>query len=194
MGSFMTLWCVGRNYRDHALELNNPVPSKPLIFMKPEGAVTRTSQIELPSWAGPIHHECELAIKLDATLNPCALALALDLTARSVQDELKKKGEPWALAKGFIGSCPLSEEIPFPSDFADLRFEFSKNSKVVQNGRVADMIFPLPVLLEYLRKHFPLMAGDWVLTGTPAGVGPIQKGDTLQAQIGGKLAVSWDVF
>ena len=101
----MTLWCIGRNYRDHAKELNNPVPAKPLIFIKPEGAVTLSSKIQLPMESGEIHYECELAVKLGAELKPSSLALALDLTARTVQDELKKKGEPWALAKGFIGSC-----------------------------------------------------------------------------------------
>ena len=189
----MTLWCIGRNYREHAKELNNPIPSKPLIFIKPEGAVTRGSHIQLPLSLGPIHFECELAIKLGAELKPSSLALALDLTARSVQDDLKKKGEPWALAKGFIGSCPMSAEIPFPADFTSLQFEFYKNSQLAQKGVVADMIFPLPVLLEYLIQHFPLLPGDWILTGTPAGVGPLASGDSLRAQIPGKLETSWVV-
>lgn len=189
----MTLWCIGRNYREHAKELNNPIPAKPLIFIKPEGAVTRTSQILLPANCGPIHYECELAVKLDAELKPSSLALALDLTARSVQDELKKKGEPWALAKGFIGSCPVSAEIPFPADFTNLQFEFYKNSHLAQRGAVSDMIFSLPVLLEYLIQHFPVLPGDWILTGTPAGVGPLASGDVLKAQIPGRLEASWVV-
>jgi acylpyruvate hydrolase len=193
MGSAMTLWCIGRNYREHAQELNNPIPSKPLIFIKPEGAVTRDSHIQLPRAMGQIHFECELAIKLGAELKPSSLALALDLTARSVQDELKKKGEPWSLAKGFIGSCPISAEIPFPADFTSLQFEFYKNSQLAQKGVVADMIFSVPVLLEYLAQHFPLLPGDWILTGTPAGVGPLASGDALKAQIPGRLEASWDV-
>ncbi len=193
MGFAVTLWCIGRNYREHAKELNNPIPSKPLIFLKPEGAVLPTQQILLPTWNGEIHYECELAVKLGADLKPIGLALALDLTARDVQDELKKKGEPWTLAKGFIGSCPMSSEISFPSDFATLQFEFYKNSELVQKGVVSDMIFTLPVLLEYLVKHFPLVPGDWILTGTPAGVGPLKSGDSLTAQIPGKLTASWTV-
>jgi 2-keto-4-pentenoate hydratase/2-oxohepta-3-ene-1,7-dioic acid hydratase in catechol pathway len=189
----MTLWCIGRNYREHAKELNNPIPAKPLIFIKPEGALTRDSQIRLPTAMGAIHFECELAIQLGPDLKPSSLALALDLTARSVQDELKKKGEPWALAKGFIGSCPLSAEIPFPADFAHLQFEFYKNSQLVQKGAVSEMIFSLPVLLEYLIQHFPLLPGDWILTGTPAGVGPLASGDALKAQIPGRLEASWVV-
>jgi acylpyruvate hydrolase len=189
----MTLWCIGRNYREHAKELNNPIPLKPLIFIKPEGAVTRAPQIQLPEGLGQIHFECELAIKLNAELKPTSLALALDLTARAVQDELKKKGEPWTLAKGFIGSCPLSTEIPFPSDFTNLQFEFYKNSQLVQRGAISEMIFSLPVLLQYLTQHFPLLPGDWILTGTPAGVGPLASGDVLKAQIPGRLEASWVV-
>lgn len=189
----MTLWCIGRNYRAHAQELNNPIPLKPLIFIKPEGAVTHAPQIQLPPASGPIHFECELAVKLGAELKPSSLALALDLTARTVQDELKKKGEPWALAKAFIGSCPMSAEIPFPADFTSLQFEFYKNTQLVQRGVVADMIFSLPVLLEYLTQHFPILPGDWILTGTPAGVGPLESGDALKAQIPGRLEASWVV-
>jgi acylpyruvate hydrolase len=189
----MTFWCVGRNYRDHAKELNNPIPVKPLIFIKPEGALSATPELQLPGDCGEIHHECELAVKLGEGLKPSGLALALDLTARTVQDELKKKGEPWTLAKAFIGSCPMSAEIPFPADFTDLQFQFFKNSQLVQKGSVSDMIFSLPVLVEYLRKHFPILPGDWILTGTPAGVGPLKSGDQLKAQIPGKLEVSWVV-
>ncbi len=189
----MTLWCIGRNYREHAKELNNPIPAKPLIFTKPEGALTRAPQIQLPLTSGPIHFECELAIKLGADLKPSSLALALDLTARTIQDELKKKGEPWTLAKGFIGSCPMSAEIPFPADFNNLQFEFYRNSQLAQRGAVTEMIFSLPVLLEYLSQNFPLLPGDWILTGTPAGVGPLASGDSLKAQIPGRLEASWIV-
>lgn len=189
----MTLWCIGRNYQDHAKELNNPIPSKPLIFTKPEGAVTKTQHIQLPKNLGPIHHECELAVQLGENLEPKKLALALDLTARSVQDELKKKGEPWTLAKGFTGSCPMGADINFPPDFTNLQFEFYKNSQLAQKGRVTDMIFSLPTLITYLQQNFPLQPGDWILTGTPAGVGPLQSGDTLKAQIPGKLEASWIV-
>ncbi len=189
----MTLWCIGRNYREHAKELNNPIPAKPLIFIKPEGAVTRAPQIQLPPASGPIHFECELAIKLGADLKPSSLALALDLTARTVQEELKKKGEPWTLAKGFIGSCPMSAEIPFPADFNNLQFEFYRNSQLAQRGVVTEMIFSLPVLLEYLTQHFPILPGDWILTGTPAGVGPLASGDSLKAQIPGRLEAFWVV-
>lgn len=189
----MTLWCVGRNYRDHAAELNNPVPQKPLIFIKPEGCLSLKEDIRLPDGSGEIHHECELAVQLDETLAPHRLALALDLTARKVQDELKKRGEPWTLAKGFKEACPMSSSIPFPADFTSLQFEFYKNSQRVQKGEVKDMIFALPELLSYLQNHFPVRPGDWILTGTPAGVGPLHPGDQLKAQIPGKLTAQWRV-
>lgn len=189
----MTLWCVGRNYRDHAKELNNPVPLQPLIFTKSSSCLVFDQTIDLPAWAGEIHHECELAVQLGDQLKPQSLALALDLTARQVQEQLKKKGEPWALAKSFTGACPMSKPIPFPQDFSSLTFEFYKNSKLVQKGFVGDMIFPLTELLSYLKNHFPLTAGDWILTGTPAGVGPLNAGDQLQAQIPGRLEAQWTV-
>ncbi len=189
----MTLWCIGRNYRDHAAELNNPVPQKPLIFTKPEGCLSLKQEIRLPDWSGEIHYECELAVQLDVALAPHRLALALDLTARKVQDDLKKKGEPWTLAKGFKQACPMSAAIAFPADFTSLQFEFYKNSQRVQKGEVKDMIFALPELLSYLQNHFPLQAGDWILTGTPAGVGPLSPGDQLKAQIPGKLTAEWRV-
>lgn len=190
----MTLWCVGRNYRDHAKELNNPIPSKPLIFIKPGACLSQDSQIALPSFTSDIHHECELAVQLNTQLRPERLALALDLTARSVQDELKKKGEPWTLAKAFKGACPISNSIPMPKDFTNLQFEFYKNSQIVQKGSPKEMIFSLETLLDYLQKHFPIAPEDWILTGTPSGVGPLKPGDQLKAQIPGILAAEWTVI
>jgi acylpyruvate hydrolase len=190
----MTLWCVGRNYRDHAKELNNPIPQKPLIFIKAGSCLVHGPQITLPPWAGEIHHECELAVQLNTNLVPYKLALALDLTARRLQEELKSKGEPWTLAKSFLGACPISHAIEMPSDFTSLHFEFYKNSQKVQNGVVSDMLFPLQDLMKYLKSHFPLAPGDWVLTGTPAGVGPLKSGDLLKAQIPGRLVAEWSVL
>lgn len=190
----MTLWCVGRNYREHAKELNNPVPQKPLIFIKAGSTLSTQKQITLPEWAGEVHHECELAVQLGSDLKPKNLTLALDLTARSLQDELKKKSEPWTLAKSFTGACPIGAAIAFPSDFTSLHFEFYKNSQLVQKGAVQDMIFSLSELLLYLQKHFPIQPGDWILTGTPAGVGPLFSGDQLKAQIPGRLTAEWTVL
>ena len=190
----MTLWCVGRNYREHALELNNPLPEKPLIFIKAGACLHEVKTFALPAWAGEIHHECELALQLNKDLQPEKLALALDLTARTLQTQLKNKGEPWTLAKSFPQSCPISPAIPYPQDFTSLHFEFYKNSQLVQQGQVQDMIFSVPVLLDYLRVHFPLQPGDWILTGTPAGVGPLKSGDKLHAQIQGKLSTEWTVL
>ena len=190
----MTLWCVGRNYRDHAKELNNPVPKKPLIFVKPGSCLSHELQINLPSFTDNIHYECELAVQLNQQLKPERLALALDLTARNIQDELKKKGEPWTLAKAFKGACPISSYIPMPNDFTNLQFEFYKNSQIVQKGSPQEMIFSLKILLDYLKQHFPLAPDDWILTGTPSGVGPLSPGDQLKAQIPGKLIAEWTVI
>lgn len=190
----MTIWCVGRNYRDHAKELNNPVPQKPLIFVKPSSCLSHGPQIKLPSFTDNIHHECELAVQLNENLEPDRLALALDLTARNIQDDLKKRGEPWTLAKAFKGACPISSDIPIPKDFTNLQFELYKNSQIVQKGSPQEMIFSLDTLLDYLKTHFPLAPKDWILTGTPSGVGPLKPGDHLKAQILGKLVVEWTVI
>lgn len=191
----MNLWCVGRNYREHANELGNQIPDKPLIFLKAGSCLTESRHIILPDWAGDIHHECELAVQVDGEGRLKALALALDLTARSLQNELKKKGEPWTLAKSFTGACPMSPSVPFPGmeQFSALVFHFYKNEEITQHGKAADMIFPLPILLSYVLKHFPVKNGDWLLTGTPAGVGPLRRGDRLLADIPGMLSVTWDV-
>lgn len=192
----MNIWCIGRNYVDHAKELNNPLPEKPLIFLKAGSCLTRQREIELPTDLGEIHHECELALELNAQGEPIKVGLALDLTARTLQAEAKKKGEPWTLAKSFKGACPVSDLMDFKDQkfFESLSFQFSVNGKNVQKGRPQDFIFPLPVLLKTLKAHFPIEVGDLLLTGTPAGVGPIRKGDLLEAEILGHLSVTWNVI
>lgn len=192
----MNIWCVGRNYVDHAKELNNPLPEKPLIFLKAGSCLTREKSFTLPTHLGEIHHECELALKLDAQGQPSQIGLALDLTARAVQADAKKKGEPWTLAKSFKEACPISDFIDFQdfSFFESLSFHFSVNGQIVQKGGPKDFIFPLPTLLKTLKENFPLAPGDLLLTGTPAGVGPLRKGDRLDAEILGHLSMTWNVI
>ena len=189
------IWCVGRNYVAHAQELNNPVPEKPLIFLKAASSVVTGGSFTLPPWTDDIHHECELAIQIDAEAVPTHMGLALDLTLRKIQTELKKKGEPWTLAKSFKEACPLSPLIPFQGfeHFESLEFKLIKNGQTVQQGFTKNMIFPLKTLLDYIKIHFPICAGDIILTGTPEGVGPVKKGDLLKAEISGLLDVTWSV-
>lgn len=189
------IWCVGRNYRDHAKELNNPIPTTPLIFLKAGSCAIHSQEILLPKWSQDIHHECEIAIRLSATGSPTHLGLALDLTARDAQNEAKKKGEPWTKAKSFIGACPLSEFIPWSDvkNFSDLEFEFTVNGKIAQHGFAKDMIFNPEVLIATLKSTYPISEGDLLLTGTPAGVGPLKSGDQLSAQLKGFITATWSV-
>lgn len=185
---------VGRNYREHAKELNNPVPESPLIFFKPDTALLRSNKdFYYPSYSQNIHFECELVVRIsregkyiqeefvDTYLD--GVGLGIDFTARDIQDECKKKGWPWTLAKGFNHSAPVSEFLP-PDTFSDLHalhFRCAINGTDKQNGFTGDMIFSIPFLISYISQFITLKKGDLIFTGTPAGVGPVQVGDHLEA-------------
>ncbi len=180
-----SIWAVGRNYADHAKELGNEIPSSPLIFLK-SGACAESKQTEVlvASDFSDLHHEVEIAIELDAKLQPRRLGLALDLTERTIQNQLKAKAQPWTRAKSFRGACPLSSPLAFSWElWPHLHLELLVNGDPRQSGSVQQMIFPLPELLHHLKMHYPLKEGDLVLTGTPSGVGPIHKGDRLDARL-----------
>ncbi|MBC7420307.1 MAG: fumarylacetoacetate hydrolase family protein [Bdellovibrio sp.] len=193
------VWAVGRNYADHAAEMKVEVPKSPMIFLKAGTSVETGSKIKLPTWSKDVHHELEIAYWIDDKLEFTYLTLALDLTARDAQAEAKAKGQPWTMAKSFTGSCPLGSWISLqdagPLD--ELTFELKKNQQVVQIGSAKEMIFKPEILLQFIKKHFPVSGSDILLTGTPAGVGPLQSGDLLQAtlQSGNRklLACHWDV-
>ncbi len=188
--------CVGRNYAEHAAELNNPVPTTPLLFMKPSTAVVDlNTPFAIPSNRGACHHETEIAILIGSTLTaveaqdvPAAIAgigVALDLTLRDVQAELKKQGYPWEVAKAFDGSCPLSHFAPYDAatDLTNLKIRLSVNGIIKQQGCASEMITPIQPLIAYISQIFTLLPGDVVLTGTPKGVGPLQHGDQLKVEL-----------
>jgi 2-keto-4-pentenoate hydratase/2-oxohepta-3-ene-1,7-dioic acid hydratase in catechol pathway len=184
--------CVGRNYAAHAAELNNPVPSSPLLFMKPNSAVVPFSgQIIIPREMGAVHFETELAILLGKPLSKASseqanaaiagIGIALDLTLRALQAELKRQGYPWEKAKAFDGSCPLSEFVPYQGQPLDnLEFAMSLNGVLRQQGNTAMMLVGVLPLLAMISHHFCLCPGDVVLTGTPEGVGALAVGDRLE--------------
>ena len=188
--------CVGRNYAEHAKELNNPIPSTPILFIKPATAVSSFSEvINLPHDLGECHYETELAILIGKQLTKAApediddaiagYGLALDLTLRTLQSELKAKGHPWEIAKSFDGSCPLSSFVQ-PSelkDCSDIEFQLKINNELRQHGKTSDMITAIKPLVAYISQYFTLMPGDVVLTGTPAGVGLLEPGMKLEAQL-----------
>ncbi|XOZ35024.1 fumarylacetoacetate hydrolase family protein [Halomonadaceae bacterium KBTZ08] len=198
--------CVGRNYAEHAAELDNPVPTQPLVFIKPPSAVTELEAgVTLPEGEEPVHYETELALLIGQRLSHASeqavsnaitgVGLALDLTLRQTQSRLKQEGHPWELAKAFDGACPLSAFIPGDQLAATgrLRFSLSINGEPRQHGDTAAMLKPIPVLVSYMSKHFTLEPGDVVLTGTPAGVGPLEPGAALSLTLEDRLTLETTV-
>lgn len=190
--------CVGRNYADHAKELNNPVPTAPILFIKPRTSVVHLEgEICIPKNQGECHHELEMSVLIGKPLNKAkedevkvaieGYGLGLDLTLRDVQARLKENGHPWEIAKSFDGACPLSGFV-LPEELSDPEcssLELRVNGQVRQNGNTLDMITPVYALIEYINQHFTLLPGDVVLTGTPAGVSALKVGDRLDVSLAG---------
>lgn len=190
------IWCVGRNYAEHAKELGNEVPTEPFFFLKAGSTATlNAKEILLPYWVEELHHEVELALQFDENLQIDEACIALDLTDREKQNQLKAKGHPWTLAKSFKGSCPISGFFPVNDleELKNLEISLKINGEYRQQGNTNQFVFPLEKLIDFARQHFPIMPGDLLLTGTPAGVGPFKKGDVLEAEIKGKMHHSWTV-
>jgi len=189
----MKIICIGRNYRDHAKELNNPVPKKPLVFMKPPSALlVNNKPFYYPEFTKDLHYEAEIVLKVArngrhvqpefASKYYNKIALGIDFTARDIQSQLKAKGHPWEIAKGFDGSAVLSEFISI-KDLEDpnaITFRLTQNGEDVQNGNTKDLIFAFDYLITYVSQYFKLQQGDLIYTGTPAGVGPVKIGDQLE--------------
>lgn len=179
--------CIGRNYAEHAKELNNPIPTSPLLFIKTANAVVPFEQpIRIPTAFGSCHHELEIALLMGEE-GVVGVGLALDLTLRDLQDQLKAQGHPWEKAKAFDGACPLSNFVVLDDALKDqlgnLQLKLVRNGNLQQQGNSAQMLTPVPALLEEITKYFTLLPGDVVLTGTPAGVGPLVSGDQLEAEL-----------
>jgi acylpyruvate hydrolase len=188
----MNIWAVGRNYADHAKELNNPIPSTPMIFLKSGACLTEDSDILLPDWDSEIHYELELILKLGQELAPTHFALALDLTDRKAQQKAKAEGLPWTQAKSFKNSCPKTPWIDWnPNKWEKIRFSLKIDGTLVQSGHPGQMIFSWQSLLEHVKKYYPVQPGDLLLTGTPAGVGPLVNGQKLEAFLNESKVFTW---
>ena len=198
-GSVGSIYCIGRNFTEHAKELQNPVPDKPLIFMKSAACLTPfQGQIKIGVGEQRCDYETELAVRLgddgfrldagEALRLISHIGLALDLTLRDMQKTLKSNGHPWELSKNFINSCPLSPLQPLarPEDLDDLSFSLRVNGELRQSGNLQDTIFSVGDILMYLSHHVPLRKGDLILTGTPSGVGPLRHRDVLEVSLNGK--------
>ena len=198
--------CIGRNYADHAKELNNPVPTEPLLFIKPATSAVRFDELlEPPYNRGEVHYEAELALLIGERLTHATvdeaeravigIGLALDLTLRELQTRLKEQGHPWEIAKSFDGACPLSDFMPLNRvpNWNALAFELEINGELRQRGEVSDMLFPIPTLIAEMSRHFTLEPGDVILTGTPEGVGELPRGAKLRLSLTGGLEVTAQV-
>ncbi|MFD0590051.1 fumarylacetoacetate hydrolase family protein [Paenibacillus sp. GCM10027627] len=190
------IYCIGRNYRLHALELGNEIPEEPLVFTKPTHSVAGMNgeEITLPAHVGEVHFELEIVLRIGESYVPgaadvdCidAMTLGLDFTLRDVQSKLKAKGHPWISAKGFKNSAPLGSWIPYPGEaaLADVEFKLLRNGETAQTGRSNDMIFGVSELLRYIESSYGLGPGDIIYTGTPAGVAAVKDEDKLEAYWG----------
>src|SRR5690606_21694898 len=192
----MKVIAVGRNYIDHAKELNNPIPDKPVIFMKPDTALLKDNKdFYYREYSNDVHYEVELVIRIChegkhvspkfAHKSVDAIGLGIDFTARDIQAVHKEKGLPWELAKSFDHSAVISPLFP-KEDFPDLNnitFSLTKNGKTVQSGNTKDMIFNIESLIVFISKYITLRKGDLIYTGTPVGVGPIAIGDKFEGFI-----------
>jgi acylpyruvate hydrolase len=188
----MKIICVGRNYAAHSKELNNAVPTEPIIFMKPDTALLRGKQVfYLPDFSTNIQHELEVVVKISKEGKHIEerfahkyyeeISIGIDFTARDLQQKLKDKGLPWELAKAFDHSCPVGEFISKSSlPENGIRFQLLKNKVVVQSGNTKEMMFSFDQVISFVSRYITLRKGDLIFTGTPEGVAAVQKGDVLE--------------
>ncbi|MBL4755280.1 MAG: fumarylacetoacetate hydrolase family protein [Flavobacteriales bacterium] len=202
----MKIICIGRNYANHAKELNNPIPKEPVIFMKPDSSLIRNNQpFFIPDFSDDVHHEVELVVKINKLGKHIAkkfahkyydeIGIGIDFTARDVQSKMKEKGLPWEKAKGFDGSAPLGKFLPKSTfdNMEDINFHLNLNDKAVQVGNTKDMLFSIDSIIEHVSKYFTLKIGDLIYTGTPEGVGPVKAGDRLECFIEDKKLLSFNI-
>jgi 2-keto-4-pentenoate hydratase/2-oxohepta-3-ene-1,7-dioic acid hydratase in catechol pathway len=187
------IFCIGRNYVEHVRELDNPMPARPVIFMKPFSSLVKPGEeIRFPSHGKELHHEAEVVVGIGRAGRPSteaeaetfihSLTLGLDLTLRDIQREMKAKGLPWELAKSFDQSAPIGDMVPYrePLRFDAIQFACSVNGEKRQEGKTSDMIFPIPRLIMEVGEVWALRPGDLIFTGTPAGIGPLKPGDRVE--------------
>ncbi|GAB2694610.1 fumarylacetoacetate hydrolase family protein [Mucilaginibacter koreensis] len=193
----MKIIAIGRNYAEHAKELNNPVPTTPVIFMKPDTALLKDNKpFYHPDFSEDIHHEIELVLKISkegkhieekfAADYYDEIGLGVDFTARDIQSRHKEKGLPWELAKAFDNSAPIGTKFIPKSEFADLNninFKLEVNGEVKQAGNTKDLLFSFERIITFVSKYITLKKGDLIYTGTPEGVGKVNIGDHLVGYI-----------
>lgn len=202
----MKIICVGRNYVDHAKELKNEVPTEPVIFLKPETAILpKRNPFFIPDFTNEVHYEAELVVRINkigkniqekfAHKYYDEVTVGLDFTARDLQQKLKEKGLPWEKAKAFDGSAAVGKFISLDKiqDFENLEFTLHKNGELAQKGNPQQMIFSIHKLIAYVSQYFTLKIGDLIYTGTPAGVGKVEKDDQLELKLNEQTVLKLNV-
>ena len=202
----MKIICIGRNYIDHAKELNNPIPNEPVIFLKPDTALLQNrNPFIYPSFTSDIHHEVEIVVKINkigkhieerfAHKYYNEITVGVDFTARDIQQICKENRSPPQKAKAFDSSAPTGKFLNINefNDIQNLDFSIQINGETKQKGNTKDMIFSINQIVSYVSKFFTLKIGDYIFTGTPASVGPVKIDDTIDCFIEDKKLLSFNV-
>ena len=188
--------CLGRNYPEHAKEMNAQLPENPIVFIKPATALVQSGgNVRFPSYSNEMHHEVEMVVlvgkdgknipKESADEHIAGYGIGLDMTLRDIQSDAKKRGLPWSVCKGFDSSAPVSlfVEKGAVSNPHILGISLTVNGIVRQRSNTREMLFPVDRIIAYLSSVFTLERGDLIFTGTPEGVGPVSRGDVLNAEL-----------
>ncbi len=202
----MKIIAIGRNYAAHAKELNNPVPTSPVIFMKPDTALLKDNKpFYIPDFSSDIHYELEVVLKICkegkhiqekfAANYYEEIGLGIDFTARDIQSRHKEKGLPWELAKSFDNSAAVSNFIPKTSveNIYDFDFELQINGESRQNGNTKNLLFSFEKIVAFVSQYITLKKGDLIFTGTPEGVGRVLAGDHLEAWLNGEKLLNFNI-
>ncbi|HEY0896595.1 MAG TPA: fumarylacetoacetate hydrolase family protein [Sphingobacteriaceae bacterium] len=203
----MKIIAIGRNYAEHAKELNNPVPTTPVIFMKPDTALLKDNKpFYHPEFSEDIHHEIEVVLKISKEGKHISeqfagryfeeIALGIDFTARDIQARHKEKGLPWELAKAFDNSAPVSRFVPRDtfSDLYNIGFRLDINDQTVQSGNTRDLLFSFERIIAFVSQYITLKKGDLIYTGTPQGVGKVRVGDHLAGYLEDEKLLDFDIL
>jgi acylpyruvate hydrolase len=199
----MKIICIGRNYSEHAKELKNELPDKPVVFLKPQTALLKDNKpFYLPGWTSDMHYETEVVLKVNKQGKYIQeqfagnyfdeVTVGIDFTARDLQSQQKAKGLPWEIAKAFDNSAVIGE-FRKAVKTGGINFSMNLNGVEVQKGNTNDMIFAFEKIIAYASQFFTLQQGDLIYTGTPAGVGPVKIGDRLQGFLEGEKVFEFEI-
>lgn len=202
----MKIICIGRNYAEHAKEMNSVIPSEPVFFLKPDTSLIKDNQpFYYPDFSKEIHHEVELVLKINkpgkniqtqfANKYYNEIGIGIDFTARDIQAECKKNGLPWEKAKAFDGAAPIGKFLDKKqfTDEKNINFHLKINGNNIQEGNTKDLLFSFDTIIAYISKYFTLRTGDLIYTGTPEGVGPVKIGDRLEAYIEDQKLLDFEI-